>query len=120
MHRRGVFLQQLQRAGVAICGEDRSLGGVENSSDGTEDVVDRSSFVAAVDHAVGALGVAGFGAVVFPVGRFHQFGKGIGVAVLQQVTGLLPAEDVVGGHAPGSAGVVALAHEEFEEQRRHG
>src|SRR5271165_2756772 len=79
--------------------------------------MDGTRFVAAVDHAIGAGGVAGFGAVVAPVGGGEKFGEGFGVAVLQQVAGLLPSENVVGGHAPWGAGIGALAHKKFEEER---
>ena len=69
-------------------------------------------------HAVSAFGIAGLGTVVGPLGGVKEFLEGVGVAVLQEITGLLPAEDVVGGHAPRSASEVALAHEEFVVQRR--
>jgi len=83
MDRRSIFLQQLQRAGVGICREDRRLGGIENSSDRTKDVVDRRRFITTVDHAVGALGICRIPSpVVFPAGRFHELGKSVGVAVL--------------------------------------
>ena len=79
----------------------------------------RWSLIAATDHAVGALGVAAGHAVVFPLGAFQQFLVTVGVALLKQIAGPLPSEDVIGGHAPGNAIVVALAHEEFKEQGRH-
>src|SRR5262249_14666646 len=54
--------------------------------------------------------------VVLPGRSLEEFLKTVGVAVLQQVTGLLPAEDVIGRHTPGSAAVMALAHQKFKEQ----
>ena len=80
-------------------------------------MVDGGGFVAGVDHAVGALGVAGFGAVFVPGRGFHEFLERIGVAVLQEVAGFLPAEDVEVGHAQVGAFVLAFAHQEFKEQR---
>ena len=59
------------------------------------------------------------GAVTLPLRALQQFGKAVGVTVLQQVAGLLPAEDVEGRHAPGGARIIALAHQKFEEERRH-
>src|SRR5215471_11976582 len=76
------------------------------------------SLIPAVYHAVGALPIAGLRAIVFPVRRVHQLLKGVRVAVLQQITWFLPSEDVVGGHSPRCARIVALAHQEFEEKRR--
>ena len=76
------------------------------------------SFVTAVHHTVGALRIAGLGAVVFPFCRVHEFLECICVPVLQQIAGFLPAKDVVRGHAPGRARIIALAHQEFEEKRR--
>ena len=69
-------------------------------------------------HAIGAFGVAALVAVVLPHRVVHEFAERIGVALLQEVTGLLPTEQVVTRHAPRSAFVVALAHEELEEERR--
>ena len=57
-------------------------------------------------------------AVRFHSVRRQQFLESVGVSVLQQIARLLPAENVERRHAPGGAGVVALAHEEFQEQRR--
>src|SRR6266566_4467489 len=74
--------------------------------------------IPAVHHAVGTLRIARLRAVVFPVRRVHQFLEGVRVAVLQQITRFLPAEDVVRGHSPRGTSIVALAHQEFEEKRR--
>src|SRR5208282_1335632 len=81
-------------------------------------IVDGRWFVAAMHHAIGALRIARLGAVAGPLRSFHQFFVRFGVAILQQVAGFLPSEDVVGWHAPGSALVVALAHQVFKEERR--
>src|SRR5262245_21767696 len=54
-----------------------------------------------------------------PLSRFDQLLERLSVAVLQQVAGLLPAEDVVRRHAPWGAGVLPLSHQKLEEERRH-
>ena len=53
------------------------------SRERTEGVIDRTGFVAAVDHAVAALLVAALLAVIFPSGVFHQLFEGGDVAVLE-------------------------------------
>ena len=68
-----------------------------------------------MDHAVAAFLVAASVAVLVPFGGFDQFLEGGDVAFLQKKAGLLPAEDVVGGVAPGRALVIDVALEEFEE-----
>src|SRR5690349_7200353 len=112
------LLQQLERPRIRIGMEERGLHRIPKAAQGAERMVHRGSFIAAVHHAVGAARVAGLGAVALPLGGFQQLLKGIGVSVLQQVAGFLPAKNVERGHAPGSAGVIALAHQEFQEQRR--
>src|SRR3989304_3796227 len=84
---------------------------------GAERITDGGGLVAAVHHAVGALLVP-TGPVPVPVGGLHQCLEGGGGAILQQIAGPLPPEDVVCGISPGRALVVALPHEEFEEQGR--
>ena len=76
----------------------------------------RGRLVAAMRHAVGALLVAA-GAVGIPVGGFHQLGEGLGVALAEQIAGLLPAEDVARRHAPRGAVEFLVAGEEVEEHR---
>src|SRR2546427_8385506 len=70
-----------------------------------------------MDHAVSALLVPS-SPVVVPVRVLDELREGRGIAVLKQITGLLPAEDVVGRVAPRRALVVHLAHEEVQEERR--
>ena len=53
------------------------------SRERTEGVIDRTGFVAAVDHAVAALLVAALLAVIFPSGVFHQLFESGDVAVLE-------------------------------------
>src|SRR6516225_2301602 len=77
----------------------------------------RGRLVAAMRHAVRALLVLA-GAVGVPVRGFHQFVERLGVAFAQQVAGLLPAENVAGGHAPRRAVIGLVAGEEIEEQVR--
>lgn len=69
-------------------------------------------------HAIGALRIAAFVSVVFPLRFIEQLLVGFRVAFLQQVTRALPAEDVVARHAPRGAIIVNIALEEFEEVRR--
>src|ERR1700687_392280 len=76
------------------------------------------SFVTTVHHTICALRIAGLRAVVLPLGGLEKLLERIHVPVLQQVAGLLPAEDVIGRHAPRSASIGSLAHQKFEEQLR--
>ena len=85
------------------------------SAERAEHIVDRGRLVPATDHAIGAFWIARLGAVLFPHRGLHQLGEGGGVAVLQQITGLLPAKDVISRVAPGRALVVALAHQELQK-----
>src|SRR5258705_11329277 len=83
-----------------------------------ESGVDGGGLVAAVHHAVLALFVAGLAAVLLPARRLHQLLERRRVALLQQVAGALPAEEVVGRVAPRRALELLLAHEELQEERR--
>src|SRR5665213_3057794 len=118
MNRRDRLIQKPERFGVGIPGELRFYRRKE-SFQAAELIVDRGRFITAVHHAVGAFGITGFSAVFMPLRGFHKFGERVRVTVLQKITGFLPAEKVKGRHAPGSAGVMALAHQEFEKERRH-
>src|SRR5882724_4579179 len=69
-------------------------------------------------HAVLAAGIAALAAVRSPVRLLHQLAEGPGIPVLEEIAGPLPAEDVVGGIAPGRALEVALAHQELQEEGR--
>src|SRR4030088_1264574 len=71
--------------------------------------------VAAMGHAVRALLVAA-GAVEVPVGRLDQLLEALRIALAEQITGLLPAEDVARRHAPGRAMVALVAGQEVEEE----
>ena len=53
------------------------------SGERTEGVIDRTGFVATVDHTVAALLIAALLAVIFPSGVFHQLFEGRDVAVLE-------------------------------------
>ena len=70
-----------------------------------------------MDHAILALRVAALVAVAAPVGVLDVFLEGFYVAVLQQIAGLLPAEDVIGRAAPRRALEVEVALQELEEER---
>ena len=69
-----------------------------------------------MDHAVGTLLVI-TGAVLVPVGRFHQFRKCLRIAFAQQVAGPLPAEIGARRVAPGRAVELLVAGQEVEEHR---
>ena len=69
-------------------------------------------------HAVRALRITRFGAIVLPLRCFDEFLKRVRVAVLQEVARFLPAENVVCRHTPRSAGILLPAHQKFEEQWR--
>src|SRR4029450_676951 len=71
--------------------------------------------VAAVGHAVRALLVLA-GAVGVPVGGLHQLAKRLGIALAQQIAGLLPAENVARRHAPRRAVIGLVAGQVIEEQ----
>src|SRR4029079_15677753 len=104
-------------AGLELAGDGRRHG-VAETLPRREGVVDGGGLVAAVHHAVLALVVAGLAAVLLPARRLHQLLERRRVALLQQVAGTLPAEEVVGGVAPRRALELLLAHEELQEERR--
>ena len=112
------FVQKLERVLIFIEAESTANHAPE-AFQRTESFDDSGWFVAATDHAVGALGIAAGNAVFFPLGGLEQLLECVGIAVLEQVAGTLPAEDVVGGRTPGGAFILAVAHQEFEEQGRH-
>src|SRR5262249_5693570 len=69
---------------------------------------------AAVGHAVVAAGVAAH-TVALPLGLLHQRAEGRCVTFVgEQITGPLPAKDVVGGVAPGRALISLVAGEKVE------
>ena len=103
------LVEQVERVLVRVAREGSADHG-EEALERTESVDDGWSLIAATDHAVGALGIARGHAVVFPFGFFKKLLVGVGVAFLEQVAGPLPTEDVVGGHAPGNAIVISIAH----------
>src|SRR6185437_9224434 len=84
-----------------------------------EAVHDRGRLIAAAHHAISALGIAAGHSVIFPFGGFQKLLESLGVTILEQVAWPLPPEDVVGRGAPRRALVFAVAHEKFEEERRH-
>src|SRR5437879_6069624 len=83
-----------------------------------ERVIHGGRLVPAVHHAVAALLVAAAAPVVLPAGGLEQLLEGGRVALLEEVAGTLPAEDVVGRIAPRRALEFLLAHEELQEERR--
>ena len=96
---------------------DGSFDGAGEAWERTEGVVDGAGFVSAVNHTVATFFVATFLTVLFPHRIGHQLLEGGDVAVLQEVAGFLPTEDVIGGVAPRGAIVVDVALEELEEIR---
>src|SRR5260370_33632913 len=68
-------------------------------------------------HAVGAFFIAAC-AVGIPVRRLHQFRECLGVAFAEQITRLLPAEDIARRHAPRRAMEFLIAGEKVEEHAR--
>ncbi len=123
LHQRAVALglplvQQLHRAGVLVLAAEDGLRRLHQTLERAEGVVHAAGLIAGVHHAVRAARVAALGAVVVPLDRLHQLLEGVRVAVLQQVAGLLPAEDGVRRHAPRRAGQVLLAHQELHEDGR--
>src|SRR6267142_6930786 len=97
--------------------QQRCHDGSAKSSDGAERIVNGRCFIAAMDHAVGAFLVPA-GPVVIPVRVIDELLEGRGVAVLEEVTRLLPAEDIVGGIAPRRALVIHFTHEEVQKEWR--
>src|ERR1043166_1922329 len=110
VYRTGWFLQECNRIGVSVGLIEFALHCLPETAQTAKTVIDGARFIAAVHHAVRTLRIARFGAVVLPPGGIHKFLKGVRVTVLQQVARLLPAENVVGGHAPWRAGIIALSH----------
>ena len=55
-------------ASIFVAAEQRRLDRGQKPAQRTEHVVHRGRFVSAVHHAIGALGIAGLGAVLFPIG----------------------------------------------------
>src|SRR5690242_13926979 len=92
----------------------RGSDGVAEALPRAEGVVDGGGLVAAVHHAVLALLVAAPAPVLLPARGLHQLLERGGVALLQQIAGPLPAEEVVGRIAPRRALEVVLAHEELQ------
>lgn len=84
---------------------------------GTKGVIDRAGFVSTVNHAIPALFVPAFLPVIFPSRIFHELFEGGDVAILEEIAGLLPAEDIVGGISPRGAVVIHVPLEELEEIR---
>src|ERR1043166_2545536 len=70
-------------------------------------------------HAIGAFFVFA-DAVFFPLGVFHQFLEGLGIAFAEQVAGLLPAKDAAQRHRPGRAFIGLVAGKEVHEEWRVG
>src|SRR6266852_8267370 len=118
MHRFRRFVQHCERIRIVVFGRQLSLYRRPESTQAAEGMIHSGSFVTAVYHAVRALRIAGLRAVILPLGGIEQLLERIHIPVLQQVAGLLPAEDVIGRHAPRSASIGSLAHQKLKEQLR--
>src|ERR1022692_2371609 len=117
--RRRLFGGQLaQRLAIAIPREQHGANRGEDAFQ-RESIIHRRCLIPGVQHAVGALCIAGFIAVLLPGGGIQQSLKRVGVAILEEIAGLLPTENAVSRHTPRRALQVAFPHEELQEQRRH-
>src|ERR1019366_6207975 len=54
-----------------------------------------------------------------PLSRSDKFLVGLRITILKQITRPLPTEDVKRRRSPGRALILAIAHKEFQKQRRH-
>src|SRR5690348_10271055 len=103
---------------IAMRGKEGRPDCCQQSPERAERIVHGRSLISTVYHAIGAARIARFSPVFMPRRCFHQFLECFCITVLKQITGLLPAKNVVRGHAPGRARVLALTHEKFQKQRR--
>ena len=106
------------RACILVVAIEECLRRLQQATERTEGVVHAGGLVPGVHHAVSTARIAAFRAIVGPLNRVHEFLERIGVAILQQIAGLLPTEDRVCRHAPGSATQFLMTHEEFHEHGR--
>src|SRR5258708_6488441 len=79
-------------------------------------VLDRRRFIAAMDHAVGALLVIA-GAVAVPVRFVHQLAEGLHIAFAEHIAGTLPAEIVALRVAPRPPEFLLLAAHTLSDLR---
>src|ERR1700730_10328871 len=115
---RSPFVQQLPRALVRVRGREHVFpGGHEKALQRAEVVIDRAGLMTGVNHAIRTLRIAALRTVVLPLCRGQQLFEGVGIAILQEIARLLPAEDREGRHAPGGALEVLLAHQKLGEER---
>src|SRR6202000_1630236 len=89
--------------------------GAQALLEGTHGGQDRGGLIATVGHAVVAARVLAPAELV-PLGGLQQLLPGLGVAVVEQVAGLLPALEAVQRDAPRRALEVGLALEEVQVQ----
>src|SRR5258708_29792614 len=115
MHRGRGFVQQLERALVAVAAEQRSFYGGKESAERTECGIHRRGLVSAMYHAIGAGGITRLGTVFLPLRGSEQLRGSFGVAILKHIAWLLPSEDVVNQHAPWWARYPTLAQYELSE-----
>src|SRR5437870_10885606 len=90
MRRSHRLIQQPQSTGIGIPRE-RSLHRGQKTAQRSERIVHRRSFIPAVHHAIRAMRIARLRPVVGPLGLTNQLIESFGVAILKQVTRLLPA-----------------------------
>src|SRR5882724_2602187 len=107
------FIEQISGGRISVTIRNHRPRGAPQASQRTKSIVYGRGFITAVHHAVRTLGITRLRAIVLPLRGCQKLGKGVSVAILEQVAGLLPAKHVEGGHAPGRASIVALAHQKF-------
>src|SRR5258708_14743307 len=103
MHRGRGFVQQLERALVAVAAEQRSFYGGKESAERTECGIHRRGLVSAMDHAIGAGGITRLGTVFLPLPGSEQLGESFSLALLVPIAGRLPTEDSVSSAPPAAA-----------------
>ena len=120
MGREGVFFglgHGKEADGVSGSVGDGGFDRTGEAGDRTKGVINRTGFVSAVNHAIPALFVPAFLPVIFPGSIFDKLLEGRDVAILEEVTGFLPTEDIVGGISPRGAVVIHVPLEELEKIR---
>jgi len=76
-------LQLFPSAWIGVTVKHNRLNIAPNAFKTRESVINRGGLIPAVHHAIGALGVAAFVAVIGPISLIDQFLKCVGVAFLQ-------------------------------------
>src|ERR1700733_8501468 len=112
------LVEELHSAFIFVLAEEDPLRSLQEPFKRTEGIVHTTGLIARVHHAVRALWITAFGAIVRPLHRLHQFLEAVRISVLQQIARLLPTEDAKRRHSPRSAGQIFLAHQELHKDGR--